>query len=176
MCAAGDGASQGLIESEINPMLTRRSFPVCDKIADGYYKTTHFNSEMIAFGQQHSLSDEQLYPEFENGPATYGVVDSPEQFDADFGQQMRDDARELAVFFTHIRKDPSNRGQGGGWRWRKWGEYLGHGTPQYEYLDDEEGFNNGVWVYHIHSVGDAPKNARLDRTTVAILSVIGDTR
>lgn len=27
----------------------------------------------------------------------------------------------------------------GGWRWHKWGEYIGKHTPQYEYLDHETG-------------------------------------
>lgn len=29
----------------------------------------------------------------------------------------------------------------GGWRWHKWGEYIGKHTPQYEYLDHESGID-----------------------------------
>lgn len=29
----------------------------------------------------------------------------------------------------------------GGWRWHKWGEYIGKHTPQYEYLDHEYGID-----------------------------------
>ena len=29
----------------------------------------------------------------------------------------------------------------GGWRWHKWGEYIGKHTIQYEYLDQEEGID-----------------------------------
>lgn len=29
----------------------------------------------------------------------------------------------------------------GGWRWHKWGEYIGKHTPQYEYLDHENGID-----------------------------------
>lgn len=29
----------------------------------------------------------------------------------------------------------------GGWRWHKWGEYIGKHTPQYEYLDHETGID-----------------------------------
>ena len=29
----------------------------------------------------------------------------------------------------------------GGWRWHKWGEYIGKHNPQYEYLDHEDGID-----------------------------------
>mgnify|MGYP000984510367 FL=1 len=49
-------------------------------------------------------------------------------------------------------KNPDNKGKGGGWRWHKWGEYLGNGTPTCEHLDDEDEFNDGVYVYHMYIV------------------------
>ena len=33
------------------------------------------------------------------------------------------------------------RVHGGGWRWHKWGEYIGKHNPQYEYLDHESGID-----------------------------------
>lgn len=35
-----------------------------------------------------------------------------------------------------------------GWRWCKWGEYIGDYTPDHEYLYDEEGIEE-VFVYQI---------------------------
>lgn len=83
----------------------------------------------------------------------YGVCDSPQQFLEKFQEYLDNLDLKLVVMFSPIPKDPSNRGQGGGWRWHKWGEYYGTGIPTCEYLDDEDGFGDGVWVFHIYDVG-----------------------
>jgi hypothetical protein len=80
----------------------------------------------------------------------YGVSDTAQQA-LDYAQRLvGDDPRKFCVFVTHIVKDPSKRGRGGGWRWHKWGEYIGNDEPKAEYLDDEEGFDEGVYVFGIH--------------------------
>lgn len=87
-----------------------------------------------------------------DGLNSYGVCDSPAQFYTDFGKKLHEDPRPLVVMFTHVTKDPDNRGVGGGWRWHKWGEYVGHGTPTTEYLDDEDEFDSGIYCYHVYIV------------------------
>lgn len=55
-----------------------------------------------------------------------------------------------AVYF--IRFTPvfnHHNGAIGGWRWRKWGTYLGKHTPQYEYLDEEENIDY-VLLWHLY--------------------------
>jgi hypothetical protein len=90
---------------------------------------------------------------FELGPIfSYGVIDNPDQFLEKFGTILEGDKREISVFFTWMPKDPNNKGKSGGWRWHKWGEYHGNGTPTREYLDDEDEFNDGVYVYHMYIV------------------------
>ena len=79
-----------------------------------------------------------------------GVSDTSQQAIEYARKLVGDDPRTFCVFVTHIVKDQSNRGQGGGWRWRKWGEYIGSGTPEHEYLDDEDGFDEGVYVFGIY--------------------------
>lgn len=85
---------------------------------------------------------------------TYGVCDSPEQFLEKFRRLLMEHPACLAVFFTHVAKNPENANMGGGWRWHKWGAYVGEGDPKCEYLDDETGFENGVFVYHIHDISE----------------------
>jgi len=48
-----------------------------------------------------------------------------------------------------IRKDlePTD----GGWRWHKWGEYIGTQNPQMEYIHDEPEIEK-VYVYHIYEL------------------------
>lgn len=89
------------------------------------------------------------------------VVDTPQQFIDRFRLQLELDSRDLIALFWNVKKNPENKGQGGGWRWHKWGEYIGDGNPQYEYLDDEEGFEDGVWTCHVYDVSDIP-HGRID--------------
>lgn len=131
------------------------------RLSKGMYVSSFpFNGHLVLFsgqlsGRGGSLSWEERkkrdYPKFEGTDLyAYGVVDTPDQFAKKFGQLLETDQRNLTVMFTHVEKDPDNRGQGGGWRWHKWGPYFGDGRPEHEYLDDETGFENGVWVFHIY--------------------------
>lgn len=118
-------------------------------IEEGVVEIGHFSLDMLVWGRN-SPEYYMGYPEFAaDGPQSYGVCDTPDQFLTKFRKLLQEDDRTFVIGFTHIAKDPTNRGQGGGWRWHKWGPYIGEGTPQFEYLDDEDGFEDGVYVFHI---------------------------
>ena len=85
---------------------------------------------------------------------SYGVVDSPEQFYNKFEELLQKDSRKFVVFFNHVQKDNTNKWKGGGWRWHKWGPYYGNGKPECEYLDNEDGFDDGVYIYHIYILAE----------------------
>lgn len=119
------------------------------EIKPGYYEIEHFAGDMMLWGRN---DFDKSYPEFENALAPFGVVDSPQQFIEEFGNFLEKDSRSFTIFLTHVAKNPENAGQGGGWRWHKWGPYIGKGKPTTEYLDDEPEFQNGIWVYHIYQV------------------------
>ena len=65
---------------------------------------------------------------------------------------LEKDRRHLTLTLTHVPKELENAGKGGGWRWHKWGPYVGKGEPTMEYLDDEDEFADGIWVYHVFDV------------------------
>ena len=55
--------------------------------------------------------------------------------------------RYYCVSFTRLnRKDESPKD---GWRWHKWGPYIGTQKPQHEYLYDDTHIDT-VWVHHVH--------------------------
>jgi len=70
--------------------------------------------------------------------SSYGVADNIDQIINLYAPQIMDPDKRYIITLTPVFQDKSNRGKGGGWRWHKWGEYIGTLQPQCEYLDDED--------------------------------------
>lgn len=86
--------------------------------------------------------------------AQYGVADSIEQIKEYFKEEIEDLNRKYFITVTPVFQDKDNKGKGGGWRWHKWGEYIGKLNPQYEYLDDEDFGDDFKYVicFHLYEV------------------------
>jgi hypothetical protein len=124
----------------------------------GLYLIHHFNFNHVV---ETPILDE--YPEFPDLKVTaksqfgdedytdtlsaYGVCDSPAQFMAVAGEYLDKSPRAFAVSFTEIRR--ADQPPEGGWRWHKWGPYIGACKPTTEYLYDER-FIDSVFVYHVY--------------------------
>lgn len=128
-----------------------RPVGVSDMRPGGYMMTSHWSPE-------HTYS---IVPPFHEKVGAwlasiqvpeFGVCDSVEQFHELHGRKLDADILPWCAFFVHVAKNPANAGQRGGWRWHKWGEYVGTGTPTREYLDDEPGFDDGVFTFHVYYV------------------------
>lgn len=85
----------------------------------------------------------------------YGVADNLEQVKVYLKEFIDDPGRKFVIEYSIITKDPTNFGQGGGWRWHKWGPYIGVQKPTTEYLDDEPEIDQ-VYIFHIYEVLNAP--------------------
>ena len=78
----------------------------------------------------------------------YGVADNWEQVLKVNKEFVKSKDKFIMTFFTINRKDePSD----GGWRWHKWGEYIGKQNPQHEYIYDDKHIDS-VIVYHFHRI------------------------
>lgn len=68
-----------------------------------------------------------------------------------FIQAMEEENREygFVLLLTPILNEHNH--EWGGWRWHKWGEYLGHHQIEHEYLNDEEGVDF-VFVWKLVAV------------------------
>jgi hypothetical protein len=118
--------------------------PVPVRIAQGIYECRHWN-----FDDYIGVRHEHRYPDLEDFDC-YGVCDSIEQFnDAAIGRFVRDSSRRFIVSFVRIAK--ATQPAEGGWRWHKWGPYIGKHAPGCEYLYDEEGIDE-VWTYSVSEV------------------------
>ncbi len=123
-----------------------------ERIGRGQYRIQHFSfGHMLPRGQWEDYGEigsiqTQSYGGIETEPAnSYGVCDSPEQFMATVGPFLEASPDEYVVSFTPIRK--ADQPPDGGWRWHKWGPYIGEHRPQCEYIYDEPAIDE-VYVYH----------------------------
>ena len=104
----------------------------------GCYQIGHFG------GSQFLGEAYEQYPEIELG--CYGVCDSLEQV-KERCKELSDPDREFVVTLTEVKR--ADQSPEGGWRWHKWGEYIGTHDIQCEYLYDEEGIDR-VDCFHIY--------------------------
>lgn len=79
-------------------------------------------------------------------PHDYGVCDSPEQV-LEHWPELATDPRRFVILFDEVRKDQQDAHQG--WRWHKWGEYIGTRTPECEYLYDEGDAFESVLIFNV---------------------------
>lgn len=82
--------------------------------------------------------------------SSFGVVDHWSQLPL---KALDADSRNLLVYLGHIRR--ADQPERGGWRWHKWGPYLGVHSPEtsndFEYLYDAIDVVE-VWTYHVVEV------------------------
>lgn len=79
--------------------------------------------------------------------ADYGVADSYEQVLDKYPHLAASDRKYLLRVIT-LRKEDE---EPGGWRWHKWGAYIGVQEPQTEYLYDEPVIDQVV-LWHVYEV------------------------
>lgn len=81
-----------------------------------------------------------------------GVCDDWEQIFSKMEDRMRpyiESPEPFAVFVYRISR--GSQPEQGGWRWKKWGEYIGDRQPQCEYLHDEPEIDH-VFVFGVYHV------------------------
>lgn len=125
----------------------------------GIYRIGHFGSSDFLRGWDH-YADFDALPIPDDAPARmredaydgvvgrnpYGVCDNVEQLLKHF-PELEAPGREFVVTLSEVRKD--SQPSSGGWRWHKWGPYIGSHDAQCEYLYHEVGIKS-VLVYHIY--------------------------
>lgn len=78
----------------------------------------------------------KIFPNYEK--IIYGVADNIEQIKEYYKDEIKDTEKKYCLALTPVWQEKENKGKGGGWRWHKWGKYIGKLNPQCEYLDDED--------------------------------------
>ena len=114
------------------------------ELRTGVYRIGHYGASFY-------MSDYEHYPETTVG--AYGVCDSVEQLLAAC-PELEASERKFIVTVTSVRK--ANQPKFCGWRWHKWGQYIGEHKPHREYLYDEPEIKE-VLCFHIYEKLDNKK-------------------
>lgn len=117
--------------------------PEVRTLRTGVYQIGSFGSSGVLRNYEHYPKFDK--PEEEDWRNAYGVCDNLEQLLKHF-PELEAPGREFVVTLTEVRRE--NQSPDGGWRWHKWGPYIGTHEPKHEYLYDES--IDAVLVYHIY--------------------------
>jgi hypothetical protein len=79
-----------------------------------------------------------------------GVCDTIDQVKEKYSKWINDPELKFCISFSKVTK--SEQSSEGGWRWHKWGEYIGTKEPKCEYLYDEDDDIQEVYCYHIYQL------------------------
>lgn len=116
------------------------------RIQEGIYENGHWSFELEFRGRQVYEKD---YPYLGGDFNCYGVCDSPEQLVKLLPEIVTKGPKKYVISMVHLKK--SEQPDDGGWRWHKWGPYIGEQKPEREYLADEPLIEE-VWTFHIYEV------------------------
>lgn len=117
-----------------------------ERIGKGLYVSGHWSVEYLGVPVRKRWA--------ENGVAAldfdeYGVCDTPEQVVNRFHLESRPEK----FFVSFVKIDRAAQPQDGGWRWHKWGPYIGTREPRCEYIADEPEIES-VYTYRIYELRD----------------------
>jgi hypothetical protein len=123
---------QGVYRGHLNAILDIRSLVKTE------YPFSDVQREYFANWRENWANngiDEAPSMPYADGPYDFGVCDNYQQILDQFPMLLTD-PRHFQIWLTQLhRKDEPAEG---GWRWHKWGPYIGTQEPQYEYLYDEK--------------------------------------
>lgn len=88
------------------------------------------------------------FPDLPDGLYMYGVCDGLDNYMEKQGRALDALDKKYFVTLTVVERDPDGKGKRQGWRWHKWGPYIGACEPEREYLDDEEGIDQ-VYCFQV---------------------------
>lgn len=86
-------------------------------------------------------------PVLSNDIWNYGVCDNYQQLLDKCPEIVNSNERQFIVTLFQVDRDDQD--EEGGWRWHKWGDYIGDETPTCEYLYDEPDIDR-VYCYQVY--------------------------
>lgn len=128
-------------------MLSR--FPEFSTISGEFYSSKDQTEIWEAEDGSTHLENGKVIPEHDELISSYGVCDTVEQVLERYKSVIDNPNVQIVINVSPITK--SSQPSDGGWRWHKWGEYIGTQEPTQEYLYDEEHIDE-VLIFHVFAV------------------------
>jgi hypothetical protein len=117
---------------------------VPERIGKGMYQCGHWSIDQFGLPIRERWREENAeYLDFED----YGVCDTPEQAI----EHLKLESRPENFFVSFVKIEKATQPADGGWRWHKWGPYIGTKEPQCEYIHDEPDID-AVYTYHVYEL------------------------
>jgi len=119
------------------------------EVEPGIFITPGFNFDVYiqnSVEPYFSFANEEIYL------SSFGVCDNIQQVKDKYSKWLQNPKHKFCISFTKVEK--SNQEPQGGWRWHKWGSYIGEKNPLMEYLYDEDDSIEEVYCYHIYELLD----------------------
>jgi len=137
--------AHGSFESALSAILSDGHGETTE-IETGIYLVPHHN-----FGNDiaNKKNDYFTFGDYELSP--YGVCDTIEQFKQKYAYWLEAPNLNFCISFCKVVK--SEQPEWDGWRWHKWGEYIGEYEITCEYLFDEP-IVESVYCYHVYELLD----------------------
>ena len=79
----------------------------------------------------------------------YGVCDNYKQILEEYKDFLSNKDKNYVIGLTTVKRE--SQSPSGGWRWHKWGPYIGTQNPQHEYLYNEENIDV-VYTFSIYEI------------------------
>lgn len=111
----------------------------------GIYESGDWSFELKFRGKQDYTLDYPDLGEF----SCYGVCDSPVGLLERLPERVK--ASDTKYVINMVKLEKKNQESEGGWRWHKWGPYIGKQSPTTEYLYDEPLIEE-VYTYQVYQV------------------------
>ena len=125
----------------------RRFYSVLPYKNTGVYMPMHPEGDLLNISN-HLECDVINYTDLLSGES-FGVCDDVENFLEVYNEELENSDRKFFAILTPVLK--SDQPRDGGWRWHKWGRYIGKFEPECEYLCDEKDIEI-VYLFHIYEV------------------------
>lgn len=118
-----------------------------ERLDNGIFKIYCWSPEYLVEQKLNPYYD-ALIDRHGEGFNPFGVCDSYQQV-LDLCPMVVDSEIPFVIFITPIKK--CHQPPSGGWRWEKWGPYIGTQDSKREYLYDEPDIDL-VYTYHIYQI------------------------
>lgn len=126
-------------------------FPEVIKLHEGIYISSFYHNYSHTIANKHNNNPRlyEYYPSTEL--PSYGVCDNYQQILKHYKEIINDPHKHYTIGLTPVTKE--DQSPNGGWRWHKWGPYIGTQKPKTEYLYDEPTITL-IYTYEIIELTD----------------------